>query len=103
MYQTLRQIIHVGIKTEPPPAPASERRRSRSACTSDILRIARARAHDPARRRGILQRAASSSPTRLSNPYYNIEGLGITLRRESAPCRCADGDRTGVEAHGDRA
>ncbi len=34
----------------------------------------------------------------LNNPYYNLEGLGIRVRRQPAPCRHAAGHRPGVRA-----
>ena len=39
----------------------------------------------------------------LNNPYYNLEGLGIKLRREPAPRRHAARHRAGVAQHGGRA
>ncbi|MEO9137050.1 MAG: NADH-quinone oxidoreductase subunit B family protein [Casimicrobiaceae bacterium] len=75
MYQTLRQIIRIGIKTEPPPAPAMENvvvQRLRE----DILRtLGRALTirHVDAGSCNACELEAQA----LSNPYYNLEGLGI--------------------------
>ena len=75
MYQTLRQIIRVGIRTEASPAPATE----------DVVV---ARLHEDILRtlgRALTIRhvdagscnACELEAHALSNPYYNIEGLGI--------------------------
>ena len=85
MFQVLRQIARVGIKTEAPPKPADE----------DIV-AARLQAH-------ILRTLGRALTIRhvdagscnaceleaqaLSNPYYNLEGLGI---RHVASPRHAD-------------
>lgn len=76
MYQLLKQIIKVGIKTESPPEP------------EEALRVTAQRL-----RAEVLERFAGSLTIRhvdagscngceleinaLNNPYYNLEGLGI--------------------------
>ena len=76
MYQLLKQIIRVGIKTERPPAP------------DEALRIAEARLREAVLKhfRGTLAirhvDAGSCNGCELeihacNNPYYNLEGLGI--------------------------
>jgi len=75
MYQTLRQIIRVGIKTEPAPAPALEDVVV-ARLQEDILRtLGRALTirHVDAGSCNACELEAQA----LSNPYYNIEGLGI--------------------------
>lgn len=75
MYQTLRQIMRVGIRTENPPAPASEEVVA-ARLQADILRtLGRALTirHVDAGSCNACELEAHA----LSNPYYNIEGLGI--------------------------
>lgn len=76
MYQLLKQIVKTGIKTEAPPGP------------DEALRVAGRRLHA-----AILERFDGALAIRhvdagscngceleinaLSNPYYNLEGLGI--------------------------
>ncbi len=74
MYETLRQIVRVGIASEPAPAPAAEDVVQR--LHEDILRtLGRALAlrHVDA---GSCNACELESQA-LSNPYYNVEGLGI--------------------------
>jgi Ni,Fe-hydrogenase III small subunit len=85
MYPTLRKILRVGIRTKPVPAPAGddvvvER------LQQDILRtLGRALAlrHVDAGSCNACELEAQA----LSNPYYNLEGLGI---RHVASPRHAD-------------
>lgn len=75
MYQTLRQIARIGLKTEKPPAPASEDVQIRR-LHEDILRtLGRALTirHVDAGSCNACELEAHA----LANPYYNIEGLGI--------------------------
>src|SRR5512142_2701953 len=75
MYQTLRQIARIGVKTEKPPAPASEDVQIRR-LHQDILRtLGRALTirHVDAGSCNACELEAHA----LANPYYNIEGLGI--------------------------
>ena len=75
MYQTLRQIIRIGVRTEPAPPPASEDVVVRR-LQDDILRtLGRALTirHVDAGSCNACELEAHA----LSNPYYNIEGLGI--------------------------
>ncbi len=85
MYQTLRQIIRIGILTESRPAPAVEDVVVRR-LQEDILRtLGRALAirHVDAGSCNACELEAQA----LSNPYYNLEGLGI---RHVASPRHAD-------------
>jgi len=72
---TLKQILKVGIVTEPPPAPADELR-VREQLHGEVLRIV-------GRALCIRQVDAGSCNGceleihALNNPYYNLEGLGI--------------------------
>jgi len=72
---TLRQILKVGIVTEPPP-PAADELRLRDALQGEILRVL-------GRALCIRQVDAGSCNGceleihALNNPYYNLEGLGI--------------------------
>jgi len=85
MYQTIRQILRTGIKTEATPAPATDdaiERRLRD----DILRtLGRALTirHVDAGSCNACELEAQA----LSNPYYNLEGIGI---RHVASPRHAD-------------
>lgn len=75
MYQTLRQILRTGIKTESPPAPAADGV-AVARLQQDILRtLGRALAirHVDAGSCNACELEAQA----LSNPYYNVEGLGI--------------------------
>ena len=75
MYETLRQILRVGIQSEPAPAPANDDVIVRR-LHDDILRtLGRALAlrHVDA---GSCNACELESQA-LSNPYYNVEGLGI--------------------------
>jgi Ni,Fe-hydrogenase III small subunit len=75
MYQTLRQIARIGVKTEKPPAPASEDVQIRR-LQEDILRtLGRALTirHVDAGSCNACELEAHA----LANPYYNLEGLGI--------------------------
>lgn len=75
MIPTLRQIIRVGIVTEPPPLPADELR-LRESLHGEILRtLGRAlciRQVDAGSCNGCELEIQA-----LNNPYYNLEGLGI--------------------------
>jgi Ni,Fe-hydrogenase III small subunit len=85
MYQTLRQILRVGIRSEPAPAPADEDVVARR-LHEDILRtLGRALAirHVDAGSCNACELEAQA----LSNPYSNIVGLGI---RHVASPRHAD-------------
>jgi Ni,Fe-hydrogenase III small subunit len=75
MYQTLRQIARIGIRTEAAPAPAAEDVVAKR-LQQDILRtLGRALAirHVDAGSCNACELEAHA----LMNPYYNIEGLGI--------------------------
>ncbi|MGE5169441.1 MAG: formate hydrogenlyase, partial [Rudaea sp.] len=75
MYQTLRQVLRIGVKTEKPPAPAAEDVQIRR-LQEDILRtLGRALTirHVDAGSCNACELEAHA----LANPYYNIEGLGI--------------------------
>jgi Ni,Fe-hydrogenase III small subunit len=75
MYQTLRQIIRVGIKSEPTPAPATEDvvvARLQADILSTLGRALTIRHVDAGS-----CNACELEAHALSNPYYNIEGLGI--------------------------
>jgi Ni,Fe-hydrogenase III small subunit len=85
MYQTLRQIIRVGIKTEPTPAPAPEDvvvRRLQNEILRTLGRALTIRHVDAGS-----CNACELEAQALSNPYYNLEGLGI---RHVASPRHAD-------------
>jgi Ni,Fe-hydrogenase III small subunit len=74
MYQTLRKIIDIGIRSEHPPAPAADEVVAR--LQRDILRtLGRALTirHVDAGSCNACELEAQA----LSNPYYNVEGLGI--------------------------
>ena len=75
MYQTLRQIARIGIRTESAPAPAADDIVVKR-LQQDILRtLGRALAirHVDAGSCNACELEAHA----LMNPYYNIEGLGI--------------------------
>ena len=75
MYQTLRQIARVGVITETPPKPADEDIVA-ARLQEDILRtLGRALTirHVDAGSCNACELEAQA----LSNPYYNLEGLGI--------------------------
>ena len=85
MYQTLRQIAHIGIRTEDAPAAASDDVVVRR-LHEEILRVlgrALALRHVDAGSCNGCELEAQA----LSNPYYNLEGLGI---RHVASPRHAD-------------
>lgn len=75
MILTLRQILKVGIVTEPPPLPADELR-LRDSLQSKILHVLGGalciRHVDAGSCNGCELEIHA-----LSNPYYNLEGLGI--------------------------
>jgi Ni,Fe-hydrogenase III small subunit len=75
MYQTLRQILRVGIRSEPPPAPANEDVVVRR-LHEDILRTL-GRALTIRHVDAGSCNACELESQALSNPYYNVEGLGI--------------------------
>ncbi len=76
MYQILRQIVRTGIKTEAPPAPDQDLRVA-------AQRLERAMLETLGRALVIRQIDAGSCNgceleiNALSNPYYNLEALGI--------------------------
>ena len=75
MYQTLRQIARIGIRTEAAPAPDAENVVVQR-LHAEILRVlgrALALRHVDA---GSCNACELESQA-LSNPYYNVEGLGI--------------------------
>ena len=75
MLHLLRQIVRTGIKTEAPPAPATER--------ADVARLNDQVLRTLGRALTIRQVDAGSCNGceleihALGNPYYNIEGMGI--------------------------
>lgn len=75
MILTLRQILKVGIVTEPPPPPADELR-LRDSLQSEILHVLGGalciRHVDAGSCNGCELEIHA-----LNNPYYNLEGLGI--------------------------
>ena len=75
MYQTLRQIIRVGIPTEPSPTPADDNVLVRRLQESILRTLGRALAirHVDAGSCNACELEAHA----LTNPYYNLEGLGI--------------------------
>jgi Ni,Fe-hydrogenase III small subunit len=75
MYQTLRQILRVGIRSEDPPAPAIEDAVVQRLHTDILRTLGRALTlrHVDA---GSCNACELESQA-LSNPYYNVEGLGI--------------------------
>ena len=75
MYETLRQILRVGIATEPAPAPAAEDAVVRR-LHDDILRTL-GRALTIRHVDAGSCNACELESQALSNPYYNVEGLGI--------------------------
>src|SRR5689334_17627076 len=75
MYQTLRQIARIGIRTEAAPAPASEDvvvQRLQEAILRTLGRALTIRHVDAGS-----CNACELEAHALSNPYYNVEGLGI--------------------------
>jgi Ni,Fe-hydrogenase III small subunit len=76
MYRILKQILHTGIKSEPPPATDEQLRQQAQRLQADILRqFGRAlaiRHVDPGSCNG-----CELEINALHNPYYNLEGLGI--------------------------
>jgi Ni,Fe-hydrogenase III small subunit len=85
MYQTLRQIIRTGIRTEPRPAPAMDNvvvQRLQAEILRTLGRALTIRHVDAGS-----CNACELEAQALSNPYYNLEGLGI---RHVASPRHAD-------------
>src|SRR6478609_8694267 len=85
MYQTLRQIIRIGIRTEPRPAPAMDNvvvQRLQERILRTLGRALTIRHVDAGS-----CNACELESQALSNPYYNLEGLGI---RHVASPRHAD-------------
>ncbi len=75
MYQTLRQIARIGIRTEATPAPAADDVVAKR-LQEDILRtLGRALAIRYVDAGSC--NACELEAQALMNPYYNIEGLGI--------------------------
>ena len=76
MYRILKQILHTGIISEPPPATDEQLRQQAQRLQADILRqFGRAlaiRHVDPGSCNGCELEIHA-----LNNPYYNLEGLGI--------------------------
>ena len=75
MYQTLRQILRVGIRSEPAPPPANDDvvvRRLHEDILSTLGRALTLRHVDAGS-----CNACELESQALSNPYYNLEGLGI--------------------------
>ena len=75
MLHILRQIARVGIRTEPPPAPASDDTATRALQLHILQTLGRALTirHVDAGSCNACELEAHA----LMNPYYNIEGLGI--------------------------
>ncbi len=76
MYQTLKLILTTGIKTEAPPQPDEALRVARERLQGEILRYfagALAIRHVDAGSCNGCELEINA----LSNPYYNLEGLGI--------------------------
>ncbi|HLX28644.1 MAG TPA: NADH-quinone oxidoreductase subunit B family protein [Casimicrobiaceae bacterium] len=85
MYQTLRKIMRTGIATETPPAPADDNvvvARLHEKILRTLGRALAIRHVDAGSCNGCELEAHA-----LSNPYYNLEGLGI---RHVASPRHAD-------------
>jgi Ni,Fe-hydrogenase III small subunit len=85
MYQTLRRIVRIGIKTEDAPAPATEDvvvARLQERILRTLGRALTIRHVDAGS-----CNACELEAQALSNPYYNLEGLGI---RHVASPRHAD-------------
>ena len=75
MYQVLRQIARIGLRTEPSPAPAPQDlvvKRLQHAILRTLGRALTIRHVDAGS-----CNACELEAHALSNPYYNIEGLGI--------------------------
>ena len=85
MYQTLRQIIRIGISTEPRPAPAMDNVLVQRLQADILHALGRALTirHVDAGSCNACELEAQA----LSNPYYSLEGLGI---RHVASPRHAD-------------
>ena len=85
MYQTLRQIARIGIRTEAAPAPAADDVVAKRLQQEILRTLGRALAirHVDAGSCNACELEAQA----LSNPYYNLEGLGI---RHVASPRHAD-------------
>ena len=78
MYQILRQIARIGIKTEAPPQPDAALRVAAQRLTADVLERfggALAIRHVDA---GSCN-GCELEITALNNPYYNLQGLGINF------------------------
>lgn len=76
MYQLLKQVIRIGIRTEPPPQPDEALRvTSQRLCAEILERFSGAltiRHIDAGSCNG-----CELEINALNNPYYNLEGLGI--------------------------
>jgi NADH:ubiquinone oxidoreductase subunit B-like Fe-S oxidoreductase len=76
MYQILKQIIHVGLKSEPPPAPDLTLRVTTDRLKDEVLRLFKGslaiRHVDAGSCNG-----CELEIHMLNNPYYNLEQLGI--------------------------
>jgi Ni,Fe-hydrogenase III small subunit len=76
MYQLLKQVINVGIKTETPPSPDESLRVVTQQLGTEILRLFNGalsiRHVDAGSCNG-----CELEIHMLNNPYYNLEGLGI--------------------------
>jgi len=75
MLHMLRQIAHVGIRTEPPPAPASDEAATARLQLHILQTLGRALTirHVDAGSCNACELEAHA----LMNPYYNVEGIGI--------------------------
>ena len=101
MLHVLKQIARTGIVTEPAPAPAEEAVLHRQAPGAGAAHD-RPRTDHPSRRRRLVQRLRAGNP-RAGQSVLQHRGPRHPLRRQSAACRPAAGDRPGIQAHGDRA
>ena len=99
MYQLLKQIVKVGIKTEAPPLADESMRVLAGRLNDGSAAPARARAHHPARRSRLVQRLRARDP-RAEQSLLQPGGPGHQVRRQSAPRGHAAGHRTGGEEHG---
>jgi Ni,Fe-hydrogenase III small subunit len=76
MFQLLKQIAAVGLKTEAPPKPDEALRVARERLTSQVLK----RFHGSLTIRHVDAGSCNGCELEvnaLNNPYYNLEGLGI--------------------------
>jgi Ni,Fe-hydrogenase III small subunit len=92
MLHILKQIAKTGLKIEAAP---TRRGVVAARLQRDIVRTLGRRS--PSARWTPARAAVRARDPRTSNPYYNIEGLGI-LRRQPAPRRHAAGHGAGVAA-----